>query len=216
MAISPHERFNFYSHLAGVGAAVIGTAALAFVAGYSAPTLATALIYGFCVIFLFSASACHHAFKKAEDELSFWRKLDHFAIFCMIAGTYTPICYLYLDGAWRWSIIGIQWGLVAFGLILQLTFPRAPRALYTAIYIVMGWIALIPLRQILAAMTATQAILMFAGGAAYTLGALIYAFKRPRLVPGAFGFHELFHLLVLIGAALHYAMIFLAYLPKAV
>lgn len=216
MAVKPQERFNFHSHLAGVVAALFGTVVLAGRAGDSPPALITALIYGACVIFLFAASAGYHAFKQEENEVSFWRKLDHFAIFCMIAGTYTPICYLYLDGAWRWSIIGIQWGLVAFGLILQLTFPRAPRALYTAIYIVMGWIALIPLRQILAAMTATQAILMFAGGAAYTLGALIYAFKRPRLVPGAFGFHELFHLLVLIGAALHYAMIFLAYLPKAV
>jgi hemolysin III len=212
MAIRPHERFNFYSHLAGVGAAVIGTAALAFVAGYSAPTLATALIYGFCVIFLFSASACHHAFKKAEDELSFWRKLDHFAIFCMIAGTYTPVCHLYLEGAWRWSIIGVQWGLVGIGLLLQIFFPAAPRILTTSLYIVMGWIAVIPLRQILTAMTVGQAALLFAGGVAYTLGGVIYALKRPRLVPGIFSFHELFHLLVLTGAALHYALIFTAYL----
>jgi hemolysin III len=212
MAIRPHERFNFYSHLAGIGAAVIGTAALARVAGYSAPTLATALIYGFCVIFLFSASACYHAFKQAEDELSFWRKLDHFAIFCMIAGTYTPVCHLYLEGAWRWSIIGVQWGLVGIGLLLQIFFPAAPRILTTSLYIVMGWIAVIPLRQILAAMTAGQTALLFAGGVAYTLGGVIYALKRPQLVPGVFSFHELFHLLVLAGAALHYALIFTAYL----
>jgi hemolysin III len=212
MAISPHERFNFYSHLAGVGAAVIGTAALVQVAGYSFPTLITALIYGFGVIFLFSASACHHAFKKAEDELSFWRKLDHFAIFCMIAGTYTPVCHLYLEGAWRWSIIGVQWGLVGIGLLLQIFFPAAPRILTTSLYIVMGWIAVIPLRQILTAMTVGQAALLFAGGVAYTLGGVIYALKRPRLVPGIFSFHELFHLLVLTGAALHYALIFTAYL----
>jgi hemolysin III len=215
MAVKPQERFNFYSHLSGIVAALTGTIFLTLAAGASGMALTTALIYGFCVIFLFAASAFYHAFKKEENEVSFWRKLDHFAIFCMIAGTYTPICYLYLDGAWRWAMMGIQWGLVAFGLILQITFPQAPRILYTAIYIVMGWTAVIPLRQILTAMTTTQAILMFAGGAAYTLGALIYALKRPRLVPGAFGFHELFHLLVLIGAALHYAMIFLAYLPKA-
>jgi hemolysin III len=212
MAISPHERFNFYSHLAGVGAAVIGTAALVQVAGYSFPTLITALIYGFGVIFLFSASACHHAFKKAEDELSFWRKLDHFAIFCMIAGTYTPVCHLYLEGAWRWSIIGVQWGLVGIGLLLQIFFPAAPRILTTSLYIVMGWIAVIPLRQILTAMTVGQAALLFAGGVAYTLGGVIYALKRPRLVPGIFSFHELFHLLVLTGAALLYALIFTAYL----
>ena len=77
--------------------------------------------------------------------------MDHFAIFCMIAGTYTPVCYLCLDGAWRWSIIATQWGLVGFGLISQLAFPGAPRVLHTIIYIVMGWIAIVPIRQILAA-----------------------------------------------------------------
>ena len=214
MAIKPQETFNVYSHLAGVVAAVIGTVVLALVASYSVPALTTALIYGGCVIFLFAASAFYHAFKQEENEVSFWRKLDHFAIFCMIAGTYTPICYLYLDGAWRWSMMGIQWGLVGFGLVLQLTFPRAPRILYTIIYIVMGWTAVIPLRQILAAMTATQVTLMFTGGASFTLGAILYAIKKPRLIPGIFSFHELFHVLVLIGGALHYAMIFTVYLQK--
>ena len=214
MAIKSREIFNFYSHLAGVGAAVIGTVFLTLVASFSAPACATALIYGFSVTFLFTASAFYHAFKKAENERSFWRRMDHFAIFCMIAGTYTPVCYLCLDGAWRWSIIAIQWGLVGFGLISQLAFPGAPRVLHTIIYIVMGWIAIVPIRQILAAMNTAQVILMFTGGAAYTLGALIYATRKPRLFPGIFGFHELFHLMVLIGAGLHYAMIYTAYVQK--
>jgi hemolysin III len=214
MAIKPQESFNFYSHLAGVVAALIGTVVLARLASYSVPALITALIYGLSVTFLFLASAFYHAFKREENEISFWRKMDHFAIFCMIAGTYTPVCTLYLDGAWRWSMIGIQWGLVGFGLVLQFTFPRAPRILYTAIYIVMGWTALFPLRQILAAMTVTQIILMFAGGAAFTLGALFYAIRKPRLLPGIFSFHELFHIMVLIGGVLHYAMIYIVYLQQ--
>lgn len=214
MAIKAQETFNFYSHLAGVVAAVAGTVFLTLAASYSAAALITALIYGLSVTFLFTASAFYHAFKKEENELSCWRRIDHFAIFCMIAGTYTPICYLCLDGAWRWSIIAIQWGLVGFGLASQLAFPRAPRILSTIIYIVMGWIAVVPIRQILAAMTVAQVILMFAGGAAYTLGALIYATKKPRLVPGVFSFHELFHLMVLIGGGLHYAMIYTVYSQK--
>jgi len=138
MGIRTQEVFNVYSHLAGVVAAAIGTVFLAVAASYSVSALITSLIYGLSVIFLFSASSLYHAFKQAENEVSLWRRMDRLAIFFMIAGTYTPVCYLYLDGAWRWSIIAIQWGLVAFGLVSQLFFPRAPRVFYAAIYLAMG------------------------------------------------------------------------------
>jgi hemolysin III len=101
---------------------------------------------------------------------------------------------------------------VGFGLISQIFFPRAPRVLYAVIYFTMGWIALIPIKQMLAHMTSLQTLLLFAGGVAFTLGALIYATKKPRLVPGIFSFHELFHIMVLIGGVLHYAMIYNVYL----
>jgi len=214
MSIKAQESFNFYSHLAGVVAAVVGTVFLTLVASYSTSALITALIYGISVIFLFSASSIYHAFKKEENEVSFWRKMDRLAIFCMIAGTYTPICYLYLDGAWRWSMMAIQWGLVGFGLISQLYFPRAPRVFYAAIYLFMGWIAIIPIKQMLVNMTLMPQILLFAGGLFFTLGGLVYATKKPRLVPGVFSFHELFHIMVLIGGGFHYAMIYLVYFEK--
>ncbi len=216
MAIRTHESFNFYSHLTGVVAAVVGTVFLSLVASYSASALITALIYGLSVIFLFSASSFYHAFKKAENEVSFWRRMDRLAIFFMIAGTYTPVCYLYLDGAWRWSMIAIQWGLVGFGLVSQLFFPRAPRVFYAVIYLVMGWLAIIPIRQMLAGMTAVQTFLLFAGGLFFTLGGIIYATKRPRLFPGVFSFHELFHIMVLLGGGFHYAMIYIVYFEKVV
>ncbi len=215
MSIKPQESSNFYSHLAGVVAAAIGMGFLAHVARNSAPALVTAWIYGLCILFLFAASTLYHAFKREENEVSFWRRMDHFAIFCMIAGTYTPICTFYLEGAWRWSIIGLQWGLVGFGLLLQIFFPRAPRVFCTVLYVVMGWIAIAPISQILAAMTTTQAVLMFTGGGAYTLGALFYATRRPRLRPGVFSFHELFHIMVLLGGGLHYAMIYAVYFQQA-
>jgi hemolysin III len=216
MAIKTQEYFNFYSHLAGVVAAVVGTVFLALVASYSTSALVTALIYGLSVVFLFAASSLYHAFKKEENELSFWRKMDRFAIFCMIAGTYTPICYIYLDGPWRWSMMAIQWGLVIFGLFSQIFFPRAPRILYAVIYLTMGWIAVIPLKQMLAQMSLLQGILMFAGGLFFTLGGLIYATKRPKLVPGVFSFHELFHIMVLIGGGFHYGLIYSVYFDKVI
>jgi hemolysin III len=205
------EYFNFYSHLAGVIAAVVGTIFLAVAASYSISALVTALIYGCSVVFLFLASSLYHAFKKEENELSFWRRMDRLAIFCMIAGTSTPVCYMYLDGPWRWSMIAIQWGLVGFGLVSQLFFPRAPRVLYAVIYFIMGSLALIPIKQMLASMTIAQEVLLFTGGLFFALGGLFYAIKRPRLVPGIFSFHELFHIMVLIGGGLHYAMIYIVY-----
>ena len=211
MPIKKQESFNFYSHLIGAIAAVVGTIFLVLVAKYSFPALITALIYGVSIVFLFLASAFYHAFKKEENEKSLWRRLDRLAIFCMIAGTFTPICYMYLHGSWRWSIIAIQWGLVGFGLISQLFFPRAPRIFYAVIYLVMGWIAVFPLKQILSYMNLAQGILLFTGGAFFSLGGIIYATKKPRLVPGIFSFHELFHIMVLIGGVLHYAMIYVVY-----
>jgi hemolysin III len=214
MRIRIQEAFNVYSHLVGVIAAVVGTVFLVLVACYSISALIVALIYGSSVIFLFLASSLYHAFKKMENELSFWRRMDRLAIFCMIAGTSTPVCYMYLDGPWRWSMIAVQWGLVGFGLVSQLFFPRAPRVLYFIIYFIMGCLSLIPIKQMLPSMTIVPGILLFTGGAFFTLGGLIYAIKKPRLVPGIFSFHELFHVMVLIGSGLHYAMIYIVYFQK--
>ena len=211
MGLRAQETFNFYSHLAGVIAAVVGTVYLARVASHSASMMVTALIYGMSIVFLFSASSLYHVFKKEENEISFWRKMDRLAIFFMIAGTYTPVSYFCMDGNWRWTMIGIQWGLVGFGVISQLFFPRAPRTLYAFIYISMGWAALFPMKQVLANMSVSQEVLLFAGGVAFTIGGLIYAIKKPKLLPGVFSFHELFHIMVLIGGALHYAMIYRVY-----
>ena len=211
MGLKNQESFNFYSHLVGLIAAAIGTVYLARVASHSASMLITALVYGISTVFLFSASSLYHAFKKEENELSFWRKMDRLAIFFMIAGTYTPVSYFCMEGNWRWIMILIQWGLVGFGVISQLFFPRAPRSLYALIYISMGWAALFPMKQVLANMSLSQEVLLFSGGLAFTIGGLIYAIKKPRLVPGIFSFHELFHIMVLIGGGLHYAMIYRVY-----
>ncbi|NLX53408.1 MAG: hemolysin III family protein [Deltaproteobacteria bacterium] len=211
MRVKTRELFNVYSHLAGMVAAVIGTIFLAVVASDSASGLVTALIYGISVVFLFAASTLYHAFKKEDNELSFWRKMDRLAIFFMIAGTFTPMCYFCLDGAWKWSMIAFQWSLVGFGVISQIFFPRAPRKLYAVIYLLMGWSALFTIKQMLANMSASQAVLLVSGGLAFTLGAIIYAIKKPKILPGVFSFHEVFHVMVLIGGVLHYAMIYGVY-----
>lgn len=209
--VKTSEAFNFYSHLFGAIAAVVGTVFLLKVATGSASMLVTALVYGLSITFLFSASSLYHCFKKQENELSFWRKMDRLAIFFMIAGSYTPICYFFLDDDWRLPMIAIQWGLVAFGLCSQLFFPRAPRGIYAVIFLVMGWMLVFPMQHILSVMTDQQVTLLFAGGAAFTLGAIFYAIKKPLIMPGIFSFHELFHVMVLIGGVCHYSLIYSAF-----
>lgn len=209
--IKSQEAFNFYSHLAGMVASVIGTVFLLNLAIGSVSMLATALVYGLSITFLFSASSLYHMFKKQENELSFWRKMDRLAIFFMIAGSYTPVCYFFLDDDWRLPMIAIQWGLVAFGVCSQLFFPRAPRMIYAVIFLIMGWMLVFPMQHILSVMTSGQETLLFAGGIAYTIGAIVYAIKKPLMIPGVFSFHELFHVMVLIGWACHYALIYSAF-----
>ena len=213
--VKTQEAFNFYSHLAGAIAAVIGTIFLVTVATGSASMIVTALVYGLSITFLFSASSLYHAFKQKENELSFWRKMDRLAIFFMIAGSYTPICYFFLDDNWRLPMISMQWGLVAFGLCSQLFFPRAPRMIYAVIFLIMGWMLVFQIQQIIEAMSPDQVTLLFAGGVAFTLGAIIYAIKKPLMLPGVFSFHELFHVMVLIGGVCHYALIYSAFSASA-
>ena len=209
--VRSQEAFNFYSHLAGMAAAAVGTVFLVVRAADATSLLIPALVYGLSTIFLFLASSLYHAFKQQENEVSFWRRMDRFAIFVMIAGSYTPVCYLFMNEQWRIPMIAVQWGLVGFGVLTQIFFPRAPRVLFALIYLTMGWLLVLPIQQVLAAMTVTQQALLFCGGAAFTLGAVFYAAKKPLILPGIFSFHELFHVMVLIGAGCHYAMIYNAF-----
>jgi len=210
MAFQRSDLVNFYSHLLGAVASLAGYVVLLSNSSGSITKIVLSSTYSLCAVFLFTCSAVYHGQKAAEDEQSAWRRLDHIAIFCMIAGIYTPISCIYLDGWWRWSIIGAQWLLVILGLVFKLVYLQSTRWLNSAIYVLMGWMLLIPLKQLLAAMPLNSVLLLFGGGIAYTLGAAFYAIKKPNPFPGIFGFHEIFHLLVLVGAALHYLVIYSA------
>lgn len=210
MAFQKSDLVNFYSHLLGAAASLAGYIVLLLNSSGSLTKIVLSSIYSICAIFIFSCSAVYHGQKSSDDDRNPWRRLDHIAIFFMIAGTYTPICYFYLDGWWRWGIIGAQWLLVAMGLVFKLVYIQGPRWLTTVIYVVMGWMLLIPLNQLLVSMPLNSLLLLLGGGLAYTLGAVFYAIKKPNPFPGVFGFHEIFHLLVIAGAVLHYLVVYFA------
>jgi hemolysin III len=177
------------------------------------PFFFVSLIYGIAAVSLFLSSALYHARKKRENEVNIYRKLDHIAIFIMIAGSYTPISYIYLSGAWRWIMIILPWAFVIIGMVLKLVYLKAPRIISPILYLVMGWLAVIPLWLLWQSMPLSVFILLLSGGIAYSVGAVIYAIKRPNPFPGVFGFHDIFHLLILLGAVLHYATVLLAIIP---
>jgi hemolysin III len=201
------EPFSSFSHLAGAAAALAGTFILAISTWHDAAALASSLIYGISATLLFTASGVYHAAKSGENGSSTLRKLDHSAIYAMIAGTYTPVAFAYLSGTWAWSIVAVQWGLVIAGIAITLLWITRPRGVTVALYVAMGWVAIVAVKELLNAMPARALILLLAGGLAYTAGAIIYAIKKPDPLPGRFGFHELFHVFILFGAGFHYFLV---------
>ena len=191
-------------------AAVAGLLVLLVVTWGQWDYVAVMLVYGLAVTTLFSFSAVYHALKKRENEVTVWRKLDHIAIFIMIAGSYTPLVYIYLESGWRWGMIIAPWAIVLLGVFYKLFWLRAPRVLSPILYLGMGWLALIPLKELWISMPPLAFWGVVAGGVAYSIGAVIYALKRPNPIPGVFGFHEIFHVWILIGALLHFAVVFAA------
>jgi hemolysin III len=207
IVIRKQEKVSFYSHFIGVLAAIFGAAWLIYTVRLSSAHMVVAMVYGLSVILLFSASAAYHGLKQKDDEISVWRKLDHIAIFVMIAGSYTAVCYVYLSGYWKWSIIIFQWALVLAGFFLKFFYIKAPRYFSTVIYLFMGWIGIIPIKELLTTMPPNALFYLFTGGISFTLGAILYAIEKPVFSPW-FGFHEIFHLFVLLGAFFHYLLIY--------
>ncbi|MCL2281642.1 MAG: hemolysin III family protein [Dehalococcoidia bacterium] len=208
--IKSSEYFSFYSHLTGAVAALVGLVLLLIKVSNHSDLILISVIYGLAMCGMFSLSAIYHATKRSENSVNIWRKLDHIAIFFMIAGSYTPICYIYLSGAWRWSIILIAWGFVIAGIILKVFFIGSLRVLSTILYLLLGWLAIFPLHELWRNMPRIEFFLLLGGGIVYSIGALLYAIKKPNPKPGIFGFHEIFHLLILAGAILHYIAISMA------
>ena len=198
------EPFNGASHLVGLLLAGAGTVLLLRLAQGPAQ-LAAFAIYGATLILLYGASAMYHTLPLADRPLRALRTLDHIAIYFLIAGTYTPVALITLDGVLGWSILGIVWLLALAGIPFKVWFLDAPVWLSTGTYLGMGYLALLAIVPIARAVSVTGLLWLVAGGMAYTIGAVIYARKRPDPFPGRFGHHEIWHLLVLAGSGCHYA-----------
>jgi hemolysin III len=179
--------------------------------GYSIWHVVSLTTFGVSLILLYTASTVYHAVITSKRWEKLLRKIDHMMIFVLIAGSYTPICLLALRGPLGWSLFGSIWGLTIAGLVMKAVWLSAPRWLSTIIYAVMGWlicIAIVPFSQ---AVSSAGVGLLFGGGLFYSSGAVIYGLKWPNLK--GFGFHELFHVLVLGGSICHYIMMYRYLMP---
>lgn len=201
------EPVNSLTHWAGAALAFAGLVAL-LVVGWSTPARVISLVvYGLSLIFMFSASATYHMVRVKDRALEIFRKVDHAAIYCLIAGTYTPFCINAFEGFWKWGLLGIIWTLALIGIVVKVFYIRAPRWLNAGIYLVMGWLSVLAAGQFLAVLSAWALGWLIAGGVLYSLGAVVYITKIFNFKPGVFGFHEMWHIFVLLAAAAHYVAV---------
>ncbi len=162
--------------------------------------------FGVSAALLYIASASYHSFRVSARALLWLRKLDHGAIFLLIAGSFTPLLYFGLGNGTRTAVLGALWGVALAGVALKLITMRLPRWVSTALYLGMAWTMLIFVPQLARTLPAASLIWLGVGGLLYSVGALIYATKKPDFRPGVFGFHEVWHLFVLGGTGATFGM----------
>jgi hemolysin III len=191
-------------HLGGAVAALVGQIVLLVMGWPGVEKIVAVLVYGLSLVGLFSASATYHLVNAGPKVTAILRKLDHSAIYLLIAGSYTPFCLLAFDGFFRWGMLAIVWTFAAVGIAVKLLYMGAPRWVSAGIYLLMGWLSLAAAGEMLAALPPFSLVWMIVGGVIYSLGAIVYATKIFNFAPGKFGFHEVWHIFVLLGAAAHF------------
>ena len=205
------EPVNGLTHLFAAVAASVSLVALAYIAKDNPADLASLIIYGSTLVLMFSTSAAYHLIEAGPRTTLLLRKLDHSAIYLLIAGTYTPICLHYFTGFWRLGFLAIIWSLGLAGIAVKFVVIRAPRWITAGIYLLMGWLSVAAGGEMISAIPPGALAWLIAGGVFFTVGAVIYILKKPDPVPDVFGFHEIWHIFVILGAFSHLALM-LAYI----
>lgn len=207
------EPVSTWTHFITFIAAIVGLVFLVIMTNHNVTKLITTTIFGVSLILLYGASSLYHWVKTTPKKELILKKIDHVAIYILIAGSYTPLFFYGLDGAWRGTMLTAVWILAFIGILLKIWFINAPRYVSTAFYVTLGWIAVVPFVQLSSHLPTGAIVLMVSGGVAYTIGAIIYATKCFDFIPNKFGFHEVFHLFVMAGSASHFFMVMYFIVP---
>lgn len=208
------EPVNGLTHLGAAVAAGIGLIILLAIGWGNIGKTISLTVYGISLILLFAASAIYHMVHARPSIMNNLRKLDHSAIYILIAGTYTPFCFNLFTGFWQWGMLILIWSLAFIGVAVKLLWMDAPRWFYTGVYIAMGWLALLGGKELLATLPVGAIVWLLIGGITFTVGAIIYATRTLNFFPGIFGFHEVWHIFVILGALAHFIGI-LVYIAPA-
>jgi len=218
--LSLREPVNGLTHLLGAALSIVGLVVLLVVAieHRSARQIVGFSIFGASLVSMYCTSAFYHSLMLSERGVARLRRIDHMMIYVLIAGSYTPICIVLLRGRLGLELLVAVWVLAALGVFQTVAWMSAPDWLSTALYVGMGWIAVLVVRPLLAAAPRGFFLWLLAGGVIYTLGAVLYATEWPRVKAGAtprlFGSHEIWHLFVMGGSFAHYWAM-LAYVSRA-
>ncbi len=193
------ERFNAWTHLVGALLACLGAIWLQVLAALdgSLAEMVSVAIYGISLVLLYSISTLYHSLRGRAKVIM--RKLDHLSIYLLIAGSYTPFCLVTLAGPWGWTLFGVVWGLALLGMLQEIKPRSEARVLSLVIYAVMGWIVLVAVKPLLAALGSAGFAWLLAGGICYTVGIVFFVFdERFR------HWHGIWHLFVMGGSLLHF------------
>ncbi len=196
-------RLRGVSH-AGAAVLAIAAAVVVIVIAPAGRATVAAAVYGAGLIALFGCSALYHRWPGPVRFKPMLRRIDHSTIFAFIAASYTPVALVLLRGPLVWVILGVVWTGAIAGVAFSLGWIQAPRPLVAGSYLTLGWVSVIAIPQLLEDIGVTPVVLLAAGGLLYSAGAIIYARQRPDPWPRTFGFHEVFHALVILAAAVHY------------
>jgi hemolysin III len=198
---TPKPLLRGWSHALAAVVAIVLTVALCWASRHDLPRLISMLIFGLSMVELYALSATYHIIPWPAKIKRVFRSIDHANIFVLIAGTYTPLCFNLLQGWVRVALLATIWFLALLGIGLAAFAGKMPRWVNAALYVGMGWVALLAFPAFAHVVPWTALATLVLGGLLYTIGAVIYSLKRPNPFPRVFGFHEVFHLFVIAGSA---------------
>ncbi|PKO09420.1 MAG: hypothetical protein CVU40_08945 [Chloroflexi bacterium HGW-Chloroflexi-2] len=201
------EPISAITHLVAASISFIGLIILIVLGWGDFQKIIPFSIYGISLILMFTASGTYHMVIARDSIILNLRKLDHSAIYLLIAGTYTPICVYFFNGFWQYGMLILIWSLAIIGIVVKLFVINAPRWINAGVYLIMGWLAIMGIQEILRTMPTAAIIWLVLGGLFYSVGAIIYITKFLDFFPGKFGFHEVWHIFVILGALSHYFVI---------
>ncbi|MGB6022197.1 MAG: hemolysin III family protein, partial [Ornithinimicrobium sp.] len=209
-----NERFNTISHLFGACFALVGAGLLITQAAEQGDPwkIVGMSIYGLSLIMLFTTSSLHHGIDSSPRVNEALRTLDYDSVFFLIAGTVTPLVLVLVRNTYGWTVFGAVWAIAISGIVLRSVWRRVPKYITNTLYISLGWLTVVLIGGGVS-LPIGALVLMAAGGLVYSVGFVIFVIEKPNPLPGVFGFHEVWHAMVLLAAFLHYIMMYFYVLP---